>query len=174
MAEVNGRRFTQGELQVVFRTLDTGGKRDDVREAVKRLQGKGVANETIRQLRDIHRTLRRSEGWDVKQGGTRGYLSDDQGRLKRPPPSRRLSPSARPAGPQQVSRNVTATYNVRDSRGNIIGQRVGVFHVGPNTPSLATMVAEAAESGVLGSVFAGAAPQGRRGYSILEVKESND
>lgn len=174
MAAINNREFTQGQLNLVFSVLDRGGKRDDVRRLVRQFSNKGVSNETIRQLRNVHRLLRRSQGYDVKQGGTRGWLTDRNGNLL--PPARQylkgrfLSPAARPAGPQQVSRDVTVEYTAYDG-GRPVGTKVAVFRVGPDTAPLSEQVAQASVREGYGSSKETSPIMSRRGFSPLHVKE---
>lgn len=175
MAEISGREFSQEELVVIFRTLDTGGTRADVRADVRRLQGRGVSNEVIRKLRDVHRTLRRSQGFNVKQGGTRNLRNPD-GSFKRWSQlrsSERLPLRARPVRvPTVVTTRRTVEYGLFDSRGRMVGTRIRVFTVGPDTLSLAEQVAEAKQNErPQDEDSAGVAARlPDRGYQVLQVR----
>ena len=139
MAQINNRDFSEAQLRGVFRVLDGGGTRADVRAFVTRSQGRGVSNDTIKALREAHRRLRRSQGYLVGQRGPRNLLDPQTGRLRRVkdlPRSRTLPPSRRPSPPRQVRASVTVEYTKHDSRGRPIGRAVGTFSVGPDDPSL--------------------------------------
>ena len=94
MARVNGREFSTGELRDIFRTLDTGGDRPAVRQRVRSLQGRGVSNDTIRGLRELHRQVRRSQGYNVKVGGVRNLRDDERAAETAGPAARQKAHSA--------------------------------------------------------------------------------
>ena len=176
MAEVNRRRFSENQLAGVFRILDSGGTRDDVRAYVKRAQnGRGVSNDTIKALRESHRQLRRSQGYNVKVGGTRN-LRDASGNLKRLntlPPRQRIASSRRPRPPviPGVRMEVTVMYETRH-QGRLTGvYAVDVFEVGDDAPSLAAQIAEAAETtGGSDPPVGEKVPRSGGGPQILRVK----
>lgn len=130
---IGKREFDVGDLRAVFRTLDGGGTRDDVRRVVKlRQEGRGVSNDTIKGLRELHRRLRRSQGYNVKVGGTRNLIDPNTGqlrRLDRLPARKKVAPSRRPSPPkiEGARTRVTVERPVVDSRGRPIGSRVDVF-----------------------------------------------
>lgn len=146
MAEVNNREFGREVLRAVFRTLDGGGTRDDVRRVVKLQQGRGVSNDTIRALRELHRRLRRSQGYNVKVGGKRDLIDPNTGQLRRLsklPARKKVAPSRKPAPPRIEGVRVTAEYVAVDNRGRPTGRKVGVFRVTEGGPSLAEQVSRA-------------------------------
>lgn len=151
MAAINNREFTQGQLEMVFSILDTGGTRAQVRAYLRRSTGRGASNETIRKLRDVHRQFRRSQGFDVKQGGTRGWLTDSRGSLIAPSREnlgkRFLSPSARPAPPLQAAVEAVFRYRTYDAAGRFIGVRYAAFEGGPDMPPILEQVRRAMASG---------------------------
>lgn len=146
MADINNRRFSDPQLRGVFRILDGGGTRNDVRAFVRRSQGRGVSNDTIRALRDTHRQLRRSQGYLVGERGKRDLIDPETGRLRRVrdlPRARTLPPSRRPLPPRQVRASVSVEYTKYDSAGRPVGTAIGSFTVGPDEPSLADQITDA-------------------------------
>lgn len=168
MADINGRDFSQADLRAIFRTLDDGGTRTDVRATVRRQQGRGVSNDTIRALRESHRRLRRSQGYNVKVGGVR-RLRDDNGDLRRVnqlPPRQRLSQSRRPRPPNLPGVNTVYEIN----RG---GEETLVSVSSDQAGSLDQITAEALDSLTTGSPR-GPSTGGPRGVSPLRVRTVYD
>lgn len=145
-ADVNNRRFGDQELRAVFRILDGGGTRAEVRAFVQRSQGRGVSNATIAALRETHRQLRRSQGYLVGQRGQRNLIDPNTGRLRRVrdlPRARTLPPSRRPLPPPGVRASVSVEYTKYDSAGRPVGRAFGSFTVGPDEPSLSEQITDA-------------------------------
>ena len=166
MAEINNRQFTQSTLRSIFRSLDSGGTRQDVRAIIRREQGRGVSNDTIRALRETHRQLRRSQGYNVKVGGTRN-LRDESGQLRRVsqlPARRRIAQSRRPRPPNLPGLRTVLEVN----RG---GERAVVsITSGPDVPSLRTLGAEALEALGRDSPKGATEPGGPPGVTVLAVR----
>ena len=173
-ATVNNRRFSQPQLAAIFRVLDTGGTRADVRATVRRLQdGRGVSNDTIKALRELHRRLRRSQGYNVKVGGTRNLIDPETGQLRslrRLPARRRIAVSRRPRPPviEGIRTRVTVEHIVRDSRGRPIGRQVNVFTINEDEP-VQEQVARAAMDTVEGTFVPGVV-RDNRGLRVLQVR----
>jgi len=174
MADIGGRRYTQRQLERLFRTLDAGGTRDDVRRQVRRLQRRGISNDALRQLRLAHKAVRRSQGYNVKDGGVR-RLVDETGEL-RPlrslSPNQRLSLSRRPLPPSNLPAKVTVAFPVRRDGRNTGRRRVAVFDVGPDAPSLEAQLAEAAEDMGHGSPAGIRRGGTQRGFTTLRVRSA--
>ena len=168
MAEINNRRFSRNQLAGIFRELDAGGTRADVRAYIKRSQGRGVSNDTIRALRETHRQLRRSQGYLVGQRGRRNLIDPQTGRLRLLKDfPHTLPPSRRPQPPPGLRVKVSVEYTKRDANGRELGRAVGSFTVGPDEPSLDEQIS-AAEEGVEETLITG--PGGGKGRSILGVR----
>lgn len=163
MAQINNRQFTQSTLRTIFRSLDSGGTRQDVRAIIRREQGRGVSNDTIRALRETHRQLRRSQGYNVKVGGTRN-LRDENGELRRIsqlPARQRVAQSRRPRPPRLPGINTVYEVN----RG---GERSVVSVSGEGE------VAEALDELPSGSPKGATPPRGPRGVTPLRVRTIYD
>ena len=146
---INNREFSQGDLDIIFDELDKRGTRQDVRRIVRRQQGRGVSNDTIRAIRKVHKEVRRSMGYNVKDHGPRDLVDPTTNRLRRLrdlPARRRISPSRRPAPPRVPG----LTFQVQGTFLNADGDpRVGNFLVGPDDLSLPSLEAQIAEAGDL-------------------------
>lgn len=166
-------RFTESELRDLFRTLDGGGTRTQMRARVQALQGRGVSNDLLRDVRHLHRQVRRSQGYNVAQGGTRRLRDAQTGDLKRLidlPARQKLTPLARPAPPklEGLRTTVTVRHQLRINGVLTDMQAVTKFELGPGAPSLAAQVAEASEDGYGSPTAPGEI--GGRGYEILRVQ----
>ncbi|WP_420431352.1 hypothetical protein [Candidatus Poriferisocius sp.] len=130
MARIGNRQFTTRELGSIFDALDRGATRQDVRGLVTRLQGRGIGNDSIRDVRSTYVRLRRAQGFDKHVRG-RSVL----------PARESLPVSARPRPPviPGIDLRVTLPFDT------IYGARVGVFPVNESAPSLTQQLAEASD-----------------------------
>ena len=174
-AIVNGREFSEPLLRAVFRTLDSGGTRADVRRVVRQSQNRGVSNDTIRVLRELHRRLRRSQGYNVKVGGVRNLIDPETGQLRRLaalPPRRKIAASRRPQPPRigDIRTRVTIEYIDRDSRGRPKGTRINVFTINEGESVQEQARRAALETGPGTSVGAVGVPPSNMGIRVLQVR----
>lgn len=176
MAKVAGRDFSEPELARLFRLLDTGGTRPQVREEIRQLQGRGASNEVLRKLRDVHRTTRRSQGYRVAQGGTRNLRDPETGRLRqlRDLPARKVIPAFnRPAPPANLPADVTVVFDLRDAQGRRTGsQQIASFRVGPGQAPLTDQVRLASQRGGGSNYVQRDRTQipGGRGFEVLQSR----
>lgn len=166
MAEVNGREFSTGLLRSVFHLLDAGGTRASVRSLIRDAQGKGVSNETVAALRDVHLRLRRSQGYALtprQRRNIRETPSSPAKRLKDLTRFERLSKSRIPEPPRikGVTYRQAVEYNLPQG-----GKEIRVFDVGDGRPPVADQVAEAQDRDGYGSVVGGV-EIGGRGYAVV-------
>ena len=171
MAEINNRQFDQSTLRAIFRSLDSRGTRADVRAIIRREQGRGVSNDTIKALRETHRQLRRSQGYNVKVGGTRN-LRDENGQLRRIsqlPARQRVAQSRRPRPPNLPG--ISTVYEV--NRG---GERsvVSVTNRGRSEALIEAETAEALDMMDAGSPKGSTPSRAPRGVTPLRVRTVYD
>ena len=140
MARIGSRRYTTRELGTVFRALDAGATRSDVRDIIRTLQGRGIGNDAIRDLRATYVQLRRSDGFDRRIRGGRRTL----------PPPQSLPVGVRPSPPVIPGVDIRTTQPFTTAQ----GVRVGVFTVNDLEASLAEQIAAQSKRGGFGSPFA--------------------
>jgi len=167
---INNREFGESTIRRVFRALDTGGTRADVRRVVREEQNRGVSNDTIRALRQAHKQVRRSMGYNVQDHGPRNLRDPETGKLRlleSLPARRKLRPSRRPRPPEIEGLRFQVQASFRDNDG---ADRVANFVVEEGGPSLRSQVTEAMEKLALGSPATGSTPVNPSGsFRLLSV-----
>jgi len=183
--EINGRQFSDQLLAELFRHIDAGAARPQLRRLVTDAQGRGVSNATLAAVRAAHLRLRRTQGYALRPH-QRVALREtpdsplpklrqlprgaaEIGRSKLPP---QLSPGRRPAPPSELNTRLAVEFSQVDNEGRVIAHRIEVFDVGPGHAPLGEQVRDAQRSDT-GSLLAPASEAdtslGPRGYAILAV-----
>lgn len=143
VTDAKGRRREHDRrlVEQVFRELDAGKTRSQVQAELKRARGQGVGNDAFAALRQVHRDVRRSQGFDVRTRGKKVNIRQD---VNAPIRTRdqiaadaRLAAQQRPLPPENVEglpTRVTVAYDSPD------GPRIGSFRTGEDAASLEDQV----------------------------------
>ena len=151
-ATINGRELGNALLRDLMAALDAGATRQQLRAHVKRVQGRGISNETIAALRKTHVQLRRSQGYAITERSRTKLRATPRSPLPPVETLRRtitgegplyISPSRRPLPPriEGVGQVEVVRFRKRDSGKSEVRQ----FRTGEGRAPLKEQVQRAAE-----------------------------